>query len=187
MEAGQSEDRVRFSSLPTSVMWHSAQRLVHVSRSTRVVNFSVLPYTRALTTSAPQYTRNDQGRPSKHKQSKGKSAQQATQSVPAKTTAQRSVPTAKNWSRDAARNKIQPKQMQPKQAAKKVSQPSLPPKPRMQRVTLPPVVSVFHLARILNVHMRKYTQLTNRQIAVSDGADWAGRHASRSSFKIRGR
>lgn len=82
----------------------------------------------------------------------------------------RAVPSAKNWARDTSRA-ARPAPAA-KEAPRKAPAPRTPPRPKNQTLALPPVLSVFHLARMLNVHMRTFPLLTRRQAAVPYGADW---------------
>ena len=81
----------------------------------------------------------------------------------------RAVPSAKNWAREPSR----PARAAPAARAppRKAPAPRAPPRPKTQPLALPPVLSVFHLARMLDVHMRTLHRLTDRQAAASHGAD----------------
>lgn len=80
----------------------------------------------------------------------------------------RAVPTPKNWAREPSRTPPAPKAAPPKPSATPTAS-SKPKKAEQKRpstpsLALPPVVSVFHLARMLHVHMRTYAPLTTGKL-----------------------
>lgn len=80
----------------------------------------------------------------------------------------RSVPSAKNWSRPQVRHAPPKKETRPQGGSAPRTQTKVsPPKQVTPRVSLPPIVSVHDLARILRVHMRKL-QFRMEQIGFDD-------------------